>query len=614
MYWYSTFLNLLLLFAAATSTLIALFAWKRRPVPGATAFAVTMLAVAQWSLAYMAQMVSDDLADKLVWATSQYIGLLILPVAWLIFAFHYIGQPQKLTRQAYLILAFVPSVSFLLLLTNEAHNLFWQSASLQTANGLTMLQMTPGFWYWVNATFLYACYLVGSLLLLTSERYEIASLSHRQALVLLIGLLLPWFGLAMQLAGLSAISLMPLAFAISGIMVARYVLRFRFVKRTPLANHAAINSLGDGVLAIDGQMNIADANAAAAGILQRPLSQLLDRPLATIWPELSTQYPYIAEQPLDIAYKGSDSIHFYEVSLTPLLDWRRQTSINLLLLHDITQRKQLEHMREDITHSLVHDLRSPISNSLFALQMLKSNLAQDAASADNHDLVDMTFANTEKALGLVNNILDVARLENDQMVVNHAPVHLDKLAAQVIRGHLAHAQEKQIHLYHQIPPDLPPAWADAKLLERILQNLVDNSLKFASVGGVVGVTAKLAADTSSPHAPRLEVSVCDNGPGIAPELTNAAFDKFVVGNCKESGSGLGLAFCQMALAAHGEKIWVQNNPSGPGVTFTFSLTAVPARDQSPEIETAVVPHPAPPVNRAATYINHKQGKMVATWH
>jgi PAS domain-containing protein len=310
MYWYSTVLSLLLLFAAATSTIITFYAWKRRPVPGSAVFAVTMLAVAQWALAFLAQMVSPDLADKVVWATIQYLGLLILPVTWLVFTLQFTGQGHHLNPPNLLILSFVPIVSFLLILTNDAHHLFWHNHTLQIVNDLPVLVMMPAFWYWVNAAFLYACYLVGSLLLLTSQRYEISSLVPHQALILATGLLLPWFGLALQLAGLNTLSLMPLAFALSGIVVARYALCFRFSGRSPLADQGIVSSLGNGILAIDRELTVVDANTAAAAILQRPLTALLGLPLANVWPELAAQYPSVAEQPLDVAYTRNGDVHF----------------------------------------------------------------------------------------------------------------------------------------------------------------------------------------------------------------------------------------------------------------------------------------------------------------
>lgn len=591
MYWYLTTFSLLLLFAAATSTLIAFYAWKRRPVSGSVSFAIAMLAITHWSLAFLLQIISLDTSTKLAWTQFQYIGIVILPVAWLAFTLQYTGRGGKLNSRNLLLLAVVPLFTFVLVLTNNVSGLFWQDVQLDVVGGLPVMIFAPTLWYWLSYAFLYGCYLVGSLLIMTSRRYEIASLSPRQAFVLIMGLSLPWFGLALHVSGLNIVNLMPLAFAISGIVVARYALRFQFLKRTHLAQNSVINSLSDGVLVLDQGQKIVDANSAAAAILERPLPNLLNCPLTAVWPDLAAQINDIAARPRDITRSGRDRINTYETHLTHLVDWRKLPSASLLILHDVTQRRQTETLREDMTHSMVHDLRSPISNSLFALHMLKGNLEQDAASPENLHLLDMTFANTEKVLQLVNNILDVGRLESGQIPLNRTAVPLDALVRQVIKGQMAHAAEKQILIQYDVPSDLPPAWADAGLLERVLQNLIDNSLKFSAFGGAIRLTAVTAPDDE--NRTRLEVSISDDGPGLPPELAHTAFNKFVTGSSKESGNGLGLAFCQMALAAHGERIWATNN-QGHGVTFTFSLAIAPSICRDIKSETAVSAAPPPP--------------------
>ena len=99
-----------------------------------------------------------------------------------------------------------------------------------------------------------------------------------------------------------------------------------------------------------------------------------------------------------------------------------------------------------------------------------------------------------------------------------------------------------------------PVWADAELIERVLKNLVDNSIKFTPSGGVIRVTA-VATTNDQTNEPGLLVSVTDNGPGIPSAAQPQIFEQFVTGNHVESGSGLGLAFCKMALAAHDQTIW-----------------------------------------------------------
>jgi signal transduction histidine kinase len=170
-------------------------------------------------------------------------------------------------------------------------------------------------------------------------------------------------------------------------------------------------------------------------------------------------------------------------------------------------------------------------------------------------------------LELVNSILDVSRLESGRMPLNRAKVEMDHLIAEMLRAQSPLAVSKGLSLESDAPPTLPPAWVDAELIGRVLQNLVGNAIKFTPSGGVIRLGVK--SDASSGHA-MLLVSVCDNGPGIPDEIKGRLFQRFVSGRQQEHGSGLGLAFCKVAVEAHGGRIWVESAP-GQGTTFTFSL-------------------------------------------
>jgi signal transduction histidine kinase len=132
------------------------------------------------------------------------------------------------------------------------------------------------------------------------------------------------------------------------------------------------------------------------------------------------------------------------------------------------------------------------------------------------------------------------------------------------------ALEKDLELERDVAPDLPGVWVDAKLVERVLQNLVGNAVKFTPGGGVVRVTAQVDA---AERCPRILIAVSDTGPGISPGIRDRLFQKFVTGRQEERGSGLGLAFCKMAIEAHDERIWVESTP-GEGATFFFTLPVI----------------------------------------
>jgi signal transduction histidine kinase len=183
------------------------------------------------------------------------------------------------------------------------------------------------------------------------------------------------------------------------------------------------------------------------------------------------------------------------------------------------------------------------------------------------DILRIAQHSTLRMLELVNAILDVSRLESGRMPLELEAFSLTELLSETLDSQTTLANEKGIRLELNAPTTLPPAWADVKLIQRVLQNLIGNAIKFTPSGGTVCVTART---DERADRPLLLVSVSDTGLGIPSEIQSRLFQRFVAGTQEERGSGLGLAFCKLALEAHGERIWMASTP-GNGTTFTFSL-------------------------------------------
>lgn len=236
----------------------------------------------------------------------------------------------------------------------------------------------------------------------------------------------------------------------------------------------------------------------------------------------------------------------------------------LLILHDVTEDRRIARMREDLTHTMVHDLRNPLASIHSSLWLLNRQL-QHTVPANYRSLLEIAQHSTAQLLELVNAILDISRLESGRMPLTMDRFAVPELAANVIHLQSPLAQEKDILLTNTIPEELPPVWGDARLIGRVLQNLVGNALKFTPPGGAVQLTGSHLND-----AGKVQIAVSDTGPGIPLEIREQIFQKFVTGLQAGHGSGLGLAFCKMVLDAHHEQLWVESEP-GHGATFAFTL-------------------------------------------
>jgi len=240
----------------------------------------------------------------------------------------------------------------------------------------------------------------------------------------------------------------------------------------------------------------------------------------------------------------------------------------LLVLRDVTEDRLVEKMREDLTHTMVHDLRNPLTNIRMALELLNQVNNRPGAPApdeQSREVVAIALNSTQRMLSLVNAILDVNRLESGQMPLVREPLSLFEAVTEVFRLQLPLVMEKNLRLENAVAPELPTPYVDGGLVRRVLQNLVGNAIKFTPDDGNIRVSAAVEA-----NGERVQVTVSDSGPGLPPEVRANLFQKFVTGHHRERGSGLGLAYCRLAIEAHGGRIWASSEP-GRGAVFHFTL-------------------------------------------
>jgi signal transduction histidine kinase len=188
-----------------------------------------------------------------------------------------------------------------------------------------------------------------------------------------------------------------------------------------------------------------------------------------------------------------------------------------------------------------------------------------------HKLLDLAKQTSQEVRDLVDSMLDVSRLEQGEVPLQHDMVDIAEIVQAVERQVGPRAKEKLTELTLNPLPDIPPTWIDGSMIRRLLINLIDNAIKYTPRQGKVSLTTTLTDDT-------LTFAVADNGPGISKADQAHIFDKFSrvdYSNEAPSGVGLGLAFCKLAAEAHGGTILVESEGiSGRGSTFYLSIPII----------------------------------------
>ncbi len=261
-----------------------------------------------------------------------------------------------------------------------------------------------------------------------------------------------------------------------------------------------------------------------------------------------------------------------ERTLAPVRDRHGTTTGWLLVFRDLTEEMALARLREDMTRMLVHDLRSPLTVLRGGLEMLQASLAEGKMQ-DADQLLKLAQRGSDRLLDMINALLDISKLESGQMVIQPVVVNVEDLIRDVVDRLASLADEAHVTVEVTVPASLPPLSVDTDLIGRVLVNLLDNAIKFTPDYGHVGLWARPDLEHASTA---ILIGISDTGPGIPPEIQPRLFEKFqqvpsVVG--RRPGTGLGLAFCKLAVEAHGGQIWVESEV-GKGSTFVVRLPVV----------------------------------------
>jgi GAF domain-containing protein len=265
--------------------------------------------------------------------------------------------------------------------------------------------------------------------------------------------------------------------------------------------------------------------------------------------------------------------HYVERTCLPVLDAEHRPIGWMMVLRDVTEELELQRMRDDLTNTIVHDLRSPLSSIQGSLYFLNELTDNDPDSPAGQAL-SISIRSANKLMNLVNSLLDIARLSTGQTLVELQAQRLESVLEAAVGYLLPSAADNEIDLVKQVEPDLPLVLIDEDKIYRVLVNLIDNALKFTPRGGQITVGAERWANGAGQAMVRCLVR--DTGPGIPLEYRTRIFDRFVqIANRsgRRAGTGIGLNFCQLAVGAHGGKIWVEEAPGG-GSEFSFTLQAV----------------------------------------
>jgi signal transduction histidine kinase len=590
-----------LVIAAAVSSVLGILIWRRRPGTGVMSFVVLMAAVTGWTAMNILEISAVNFDTKIFFSGVAYLGVTAVPVAWFTFTLEFTGRKKWLTRRNVALLALEPAIMVLLAITYDYQHLYRDAFTLDKTGAIPILKSSFGPAFWVQATYSYIMLILGNALLIVALIR--APRQHRgQIGLLLVGAFVPWVANAMFILGLkplpTPIDLTSFAFTITGLAMGWDIYHYRLLDILPAAHDLVIENVNDGILVLNRHNHLVDANPAALKLLNlTSRGQGLGRRLGELLPnaqDLVAQYRNVEEGHAEIASGQGEARRHFQMRITPLRNRHGDLIGRLFVLHEITdlkraaaqiqaqndvlmqanqdlviarqQAEEASRLKSEFLATISHELRTPL-NSVIGYADLMLTIMTDSMTEKQCDYIKRIMNNGERLLTLINDILDLSKIEAGHLelvIQTIAPADLLKTIQAEMQPL---ASQKDLKFELTLDPALPAALrGDPKRLQQIITNLLSNAIRFTDKGEVK--VCVIREDLI------WRIVVTDTGIGIPPHALEFIFDEFrqVDGSYQRQygGTGLGLAIVRKLVTLMGGTVRVESEV-GKGSTFTVQL-------------------------------------------
>lgn len=340
-HYHVSFYAAVLIVSGAADVAAAIGVWRRRGSPGRNSLCVAMLATAAWSFAYALELAAPTTGGRELWGALKYVGITVLPAAWLVFALQYTGRMGRPNRWFLGALTIEPLIVLALLAVPGTRHLirFYPPGPPQP-----IPTADAGALYWPHVIYSNALILAASATLLVTV-VRVSRLYWRQSITVLVAICLPLIGNAMtdfNAPPFQHLDPSPLAASVAAWVLVVGVLRYRLLDLRPVARTHVVETMRDAVLVADAHGHVVDLNPAAVGLLGRRAGELLGRPVAGLLSDLAHPIGFPDPGVYDLQFNASERQRDMELAVTPLEDARGATAGRVLVFRDVTERRELE--------------------------------------------------------------------------------------------------------------------------------------------------------------------------------------------------------------------------------------------------------------------------------
>jgi two-component system, NtrC family, sensor histidine kinase KinB len=256
--------------------------------------------------------------------------------------------------------------------------------------------------------------------------------------------------------------------------------------------------------------------------------------------------------------------HYFQPTAVPILNnWKQMTGA-ILVMNDVTKQLEQDELKREFLSTVSHQLKTPLTSVRMALHILLEEKI-GSLTPKQADLLTAAREDSDRLYGVIENLLDISRIESGKMEMNLQSVSASQIIRSAVESFQGSARDRNVELSTSLPEDTPEVVADTMQIEHVIANLLTNALKYTPAGGKITISAL----TENEHVRFL---VADTGSGIPAQYLPQVFDQFfrVPGQETKTGTGLGLTIVREIVQAHDGTVRAESTP-GIGSTFSFTI-------------------------------------------
>lgn len=340
-------------------------------------------------------------------------------------------------------------------------------------------------------------------------------------------------------------------------------------------SEAIIQSIDDGLVVVDADYEVLSLNPVAEWALGTARQEAEGRHFLEVvnsehlFKQIretteSGQAPRGSQPENMLSVEREGTERHFQFTVNPVYGASDEMHGVILLLRDVTELEEVNRMKSEFVATASHELKTPLTSIGMSIGLLQERLSDEMNERDR-ELIDAAVEDVERLRALVEDLLDLSKIESGRMEMETRAVPVPLLFEKAAQTLQAQAEKQGIELDTELPESIPDVEADPNKITWVLNNLISNALRYTETGGHVRLSAEQVGMS-------MHLSVTDDGAGIPYADQSKIFDKFVQVDSEHAvgGSGLGLAIAKEIVQAHGGRIWVDSTP-GEGSTFTFTL-------------------------------------------